>query len=289
MNKISLKKRISALFGSNKDKEDIIEELEELLILSDISAKLVMDIIQKVKKKEGMVFIEERFIQVLKDEILEIFEKSSSNDIKLPENQNVIMLVGINGSGKTTQVAKLGHYFIKKNKMVLLCASDTFRAAGCKQLFLWGDRLNIPVIGGAKGADPGSVVYNSLNSFKSRGYDILIIDTAGRVQTKESLMKELRKLTTIIKKYFPQQPAEILMVVDATMGQNTLEQAKKFKEFSGLTGLILAKLDGSAKGGSVINIVNEMGLPVKFAGVGEKEDDLIEFDNQKYINDLFAE
>ena len=286
-NRFSLSKKINSLFSSQLDKEEFFEELEEILILSDISAELVMSIIKDVQKKAGIFFNEEKFTENLKEEIKKIFDNIPSGKLNLNNEKTVIMLVGINGSGKTTQVAKIGKYLVNQGNKVLFSAADTFRAAGSTQLFLWGERLGIPVIGGAKGADPGSVVYNSLQSLKSKDYDVLLIDTAGRVQTKESLMKELKKLTAIIKKFYPDQPSEILLTVDATMGQNTLEQAVKFKEFSGLTGLVLTKIDGSAKGGTVINIVHKMGLPVKFTGIGETENDLREFDPGDFVADLF--
>jgi fused signal recognition particle receptor len=287
-NRFTLRKKINSLFSSKLDKEDFFEELEELLILSDISTELTMSIIRYVKKESGIFFNAEKFTRSLKGEIKRIFTDIPQSKLNLNSEKNVILIVGVNGSGKTTQVAKIGKYLSNQGGKVLFAAADTFRAAGSTQLSLWGDRLQIPVIGGAQGADPGSVVYNSLQSLQSKDYNVLLIDTAGRVQTKDSLMKELRKLTTIIQKFFPGQPAETLLVVDATMGNNTLEQARKFKEFAELTGLVLAKLDGSAKGGTVINIVHEMRLPVKFAGIGETENDLIEFNPGEFVEALFA-
>jgi fused signal recognition particle receptor len=197
--------------------------------------------------------------------------------------------VGINGSGKTTTAAKLAYYYRQQGKNVLMSAADTFRAAGSSQLSLWGERLGIPVIGGERGADPGSVVYNSINSLMTKNYDVLIIDTAGRVQTRENLMKELEKLTKIVKKFVPSGPTDTLLVIDATMGQNTLDQAKKFKTFSGITGMILAKVDGTAKGGTVINIINEMRIPVKFVGTGETEKDLAPFSVDEFIDSLLSD
>lgn len=285
---MSLKEKISTLFRSGRDREEILSELEELLILADISVDLVMEIMEKVQQKSGLIFNEGKFIGLLKAELTAIFHRTAPSELSLKPGKNVIMVVGVNGSGKTTQVAKLGYYFQKRGKKVLFCASDTFRAAGGTQLSLWGERLDIAVIGGDRGADPGSVVYNSLSALKSRDRELLIIDTAGRVQTSESLMRELRKLSHIVNKFYPGQPAEVLMVVDATMGQNTLEQARRFKEFSGLSGLLLAKMDGSAKGGSIVNIVHEMGLPVKFAGIGETETDLKSFDPPEFVEDLLS-
>jgi fused signal recognition particle receptor len=291
---LSLKKKISQIFGARKTREEIFAELEELLILSDISADRVERLLEGVKKKIRLTFEKEDFFSVLKGELQGIFLSArhpgiSSSPVSLPDAKNVILLVGVNGSGKTTTAAKLAVHFRDRGKKVLLSAADTFRAAGGSQLSLWGERLKIPVIGGDRGADPGSVVYNSLNSLKNRDYDLLIIDTAGRVQTKDNLMKELEKITKIVKNFFPAQPSEIFLVVDATMGQNTLDQARRFKEFSGITGIILAKADGTAKGGTVINILDEMHIPVKFVGTGEKETDLTEFSEKAFIDSLLGD
>jgi fused signal recognition particle receptor len=293
---ISLKKKITRIFGYRKNREEIFADLEELLILSDISAERSDRILSRVRKTAGAGFEKDEFLSVLKEELLAIFSvagdsgnNGSSCLVHLPDEKNVIMMVGVNGSGKTTTAAKLAVYFRNRGKKVLLCAADTFRAAGGSQLSLWGERLGIPVVGGDRGADPGSVVYNSLNSLKNRDYNLLIVDTAGRVQTKDNLMKELEKIIKIISGFFPSQPVEIFLVVDATMGQNTLDQARKFKEFSEISGIILAKTDGSAKGGTVINIVDEMKIPVKFIGTGEKETDLAEFSQKAFIGSLLEE
>ncbi len=205
-----------------------------------------------------------------------------------PDNngKKIIFLVGVNGSGKTTTAAKLAKMFSEKGKKVLLSASDTFRAAGSSQLSKWGDKLNIPVIAGEMGTDPGSVIFNSVDSFVNRNYDILIVDTAGRVQTKDNLMRELEKLTRIVKKFVPAGPDETLLVIDATMGHNTLDQAKKFREFSGITGIVLSKVDGTAKGGSILSIVDEMRIPVKYIGTGESESDINRFSVKDFIDSL---
>ena len=287
--KISLKRKINLILNSKKSKEEIFEELEELLILSDISVDLVEKILVNIKKRVKLSFDKEDFFFVLKDELKNFFIPIGSNEINLPDEKNIIFIVGVNGSGKTTTAAKIGYYYINKGKKVLMSAADTFRAAGSSQLSLWGEKIGIPVIGGAKGADSGSVVFNSLNSFKSKDFDLLIVDTAGRVQTKSNLMKELDKLEKIIKKFFPNQPSEVLLIIDATMGQNTLDQAKKFREFSAITGLVLTKIDGTAKGGTIINIINEMGIPVKFKGTGETEMDLVDFSYDGFIESLLNE
>ena len=294
----SLKKKLTAVLSSAKTREEIFEEVEELLVLSDISIELVEQILENVRKNSKLSFEKEDFFGVLKEEIKHIFSAIGTSptrsgvDTLLPvgklnipqktkettENgKSILMLVGINGSGKTTTAAKLAYYYRQQGKNVLMSAADTFRAAGSSQLSLWGERLDIAVIGGERGADPGSVVYNSINSLMTKNYDVLIIDTAGRVQTRENLMKELEKLTKIVKKFVPSGPTDTLLVIDATMGQNTLDQAKKFKTFSGITGMVLAKVDGTAKGGTVINIIDEMRIPVKFVGTGGTEKDLAPF------------
>jgi fused signal recognition particle receptor len=316
--KTSLKEKISQVVSSKKSKEEIFEEVEELLILSDISAELVDRVLENVRKKSKSVvsFTKEAFFGLLKEEIKAIFTSIYSGHsyrmrdavdsilpmdklrgsvppadapAALPEGKNVMMLVGINGSGKTTSAAKLAHFYRERGKKVLMSGADTFRAAGSSQLSLWGERLGIPVIGGERGTDPGSVIYNSLASFDAKDYDLLVIDTAGRVQTRENLMKELEKLTKIIKKFYPNGPTETLLVIDATMGQNTLDQAKRFREFSGISGIFLAKIDGTAKGGTVINIIDAMRIPVKFMGTGEKENDLEPFSMDEFVDSILSE
>lgn len=289
MFKSSLKTKINLVLNASKNKEEIFEELEELLILADISMELVERILSGVKKKIKLTFDKEDFFNALKEELNQRFAAIPQSGATLDHGKNVILLVGINGSGKTTTAAKLAYYYSNKGKKVLLGAADTFRAAGSSQLSLWGERLGIAVIGGQKGADPGSVVYNSLNSLGNKDFDLLIVDTAGRVQTKDNLMKELEKLTNIVKKFYPDQPADTLLVVDGTMGQNTLDQAKRFREFSGITGIVLSKIDGTAKGGTVLNILDALKIPVKFAGVGEGEKDLLEFSSRRFIDSLLMD
>lgn len=293
--KTSLKKKLNQILGSKKTKEEVFAELEEMLILSDISMELVEKILNNVRKNSKLTFEKDDFFNVLREELRQIMlsadePKDTRAAVKSDANEKIIiMLVGINGSGKTTSAAKLAYYYKKQGKKVLMSAADTFRAAGSSQLSLWGERLDIPVIGADRGADPGSVIYNSLTSFTSKEYDVLVIDTAGRVQTRDNLMKELEKLTKIVKKFFPEGPTDTLLIVDATMGQNTLDQARKFKTFSGISGMILSKIDGSAKGGTVINIVHEMRIPVKFVGTGETQDDLEPFSVDEFIDSLLSD
>ncbi|UCH93862.1 MAG: signal recognition particle-docking protein FtsY [Candidatus Aminicenantes bacterium] len=307
----SLKRKLDAVLSSKKSREEIFEEVEEQLVLADISLELVEEILANVRKTSKLSFEKEDFFQVLKEEIKRIFAAIGTSpgrprvdtllpvdQLKIPgkkteettkDEKVIIMLVGVNGSGKTTTAAKLAYHYQQQGKNVLMSAADTFRAAGSSQLSLWGERLDIPVIGGERGADPGSVVYNSVNSLMSKDYDVLIIDTAGRVQTRENFMKELEKLSKIVKKFIPSGPTDTLLVIDATMGQNTLDQAKKFKTFSGINGMILAKVDGTAKGGTVINIINEMRIPVKYVGTGETEKDLAPFSVDEFIDSLLSD
>jgi fused signal recognition particle receptor len=220
--------------------------------------------------------------------LLAVFPKAQ-RPILAGGGKNVILLVGVNGSGKTTSAAKLARYFQLQGQNVLMAAADTFRAAGATQLALWGQKLGLPVISGERGADPGSVVFNSLQSWQSRNFDLLIIDTAGRMQSKENLMRELQKIIKIIKKFSPTQPAETWLVLDASTGQNALIQAEKFKEFSEINGLILAKLDGTAKGGAIISIAERLQLPVRYAGTGESADDLWEFSEIDFVESLLRQ
>jgi len=282
----SLKKKINNILGSGLDRDELLEELEELLVLSDISVDLVQRILSGLEKKIKLSSEKEDIMALLKEELLAVFAGNRNNGSHQNNEKRIIMLVGINGSGKTTSAAKLAQYYSSRGKKVMMSAADTFRAAGSSQLVLWGERLGLPVVGGDRGADPGSVIYNSLNSFQNKNLDLLIVDTAGRVQTRDNLMKELEKLCKIIEKFYPLDAAEILLVVDATMGQNTLDQARRFKAFSGITGLILSKFDGTAKGGTVINIVNEMEIPVRFVGTGETAQDIIPFSETEFIDSL---
>ncbi len=245
--------RIAALFTSGKNKEEILGELEEQLLLSDIALPVVNRLVTALAAGSRNSDPRQEFLALLHHELLALFPAQPRRPLA-DGGKNVLLLVGVNGSGKTTSAAKLAHYFQKRGQRVLMAAADTFRAAGSTQLALWGEKLGIPVIGGDRGADPGSVVFNAMQSWQSRDLDLLIIDTAGRMQTKANLMLELEKLTRIIAKIAPGQPAETWLVLDASTGQNALVQAEKFQEFSGINGMVLAKLDGTAKGGTVVSI-----------------------------------
>jgi len=199
----------------------------------------------------------------------------------------VVLVVGVNGSGKTTTIGKLAHRFHREQRTVLLCAADTFRAAAIEQLEIWGERTQTPVVRQGPGSDPSAVLFDAVTAAKARKVDYVIVDTAGRLQTKENLMLELRKMSRTADKVIPGAPHEVLLVLDATTGQNGLEQARKFTETSGVTGIVLTKLDGTAKGGIVVAIARELNLPIRYIGVGEKVDDLLPFDAEKFIESLF--
>ncbi len=279
----NFKRGLSSIF-SKGDIDSILEELEEFLILSDVSLDVTEEILSKLKKR---VRKGEDPQEVLKDEIKNILGIQTKNYF-LSEEKFISLIVGVNGGGKTTSVAKLG-YFLKKNgRKVLFAAADTFRAAGGIQLEQWGEKLDIPVVSGEKGADPSSVVFNALNSYKRNNFDVLLIDTAGRVHTKENLMNELGKIKKVINKEFPDEPKEVLLVLDATIGQNAIVQAKEFMKFSGLTGIILTKMDGTAKGGTIISIAKEFSLSVKFIGIGEGVEDFLPFSPEEYSRFLFG-
>lgn len=285
--KTVIQSRLAAIFSAAGDKEEILAELEELLILADISMPLVSRIMVNLGKKIGTHPQKEACLELLREELLNLFP-GTQRPILAGKDKNIILLVGVNGSGKTTSAAKLARYFQRQGRKVLLAAADTFRAAGATQLELWGQKLAIPVISGERGADPGSVVFNSLQSWQSKDFDLLIIDTAGRMQGKENLMRELQKIIRVIKKFSPSQPSETWLVLDASTGQNALAQAEKFKEFSEINGLLLAKLDGTAKGGTIITIADRLQLPVRYAGTGETADDLWEFSQNDFVESLLS-
>jgi fused signal recognition particle receptor len=285
--RLTLQEKLTDVFSSNKNREEILQELEESLILADVglptTEKIITALRQKTKKTDSPLEIQKR----LKQEILAILSLATS-ETPVRADPQVIMVVGINGGGKTTSVAKLAHYYREKGKKVLLVAADTFRAAAQEQLAIWADRLNLPLIKGQYGADPAAVVYDALQSFQAKNYDICLIDTAGRLHTNRNLMAELEKIRRVISREIPAAPHEILLVLDASIGQNALIQAKEFYKFSGLTGIFLAKLDGTAKGGCVISIIDQLGLPIKFVGIGEKEMDYLIFSPEDFVEALLS-
>ncbi|RLE02938.1 MAG: signal recognition particle-docking protein FtsY [Candidatus Aminicenantes bacterium] len=283
----ALKERLTTIFSSNRNREEILQELEESLLLADIGWPTTEKIIKALRQNSPKTASPLEIESLLKKEILTILKAATPEALSSSEKK-IIMVVGINGGGKTTSVAKLAHYYSNQGQKVLLVAADTFRAAAQEQLAIWAERLGLPLIKGQYGADPAAVVYDALQSFKAKNYDVCLIDTAGRLHTNRNLMGELEKIRRVIAREFSGAPHEILLVLDASLGQNALIQAQEFYKFSGLTGIFLAKLDGTAKGGCVISIADQLHLPIKFVGVGERENDYLLFSPEDFVDALLS-
>ena len=273
--------------------EDFFEELEEILIGADVGFDTVMTLTEELRKEVKRKNIQDPAAvqDVILEKLVEIYEKGddSTSQLNIQENGlTVILFVGVNGVGKTTTIGKLAYKFKEEGKKVLLAAGDTFRAGAIEQLEVWGERVGVEVSKQTAGSDPAAVMFDAIQAAKARGTDILLCDTAGRLQNKVNLMKELEKVKRVIEREIPSAPHEVLLVLDATTGQNAMIQAKTFKEATDVSGIVLTKLDGTAKGGIVLAIRNELEIPVKFVGLGEKMDDLQSFDAEKYVYGLFA-
>ncbi len=278
--------KINDVFSAfRKVDEDLLEELEEILIMSDIGFETANNIITKLREriKKEKISDAEEIKKALKEEMKAILDKTD-NSLKLETKPSVVLVVGVNGVGKTTSIGKIANKFRKEGKKVILAAADTFRAAAVEQLEIWANRANVDIVKKEEGADPASVVFDAIKKTREENADILICDTAGRLHNKKYLMDELLKIKKVIDKELPGSSKEILLVLDATTGQNAIEQVKAFKEVADITGLVLTKLDGTAKGGVVLGIVNENKIPVKFVGVGEKIDDMEVFNSEDFIN-----
>ncbi|MEH7234801.1 signal recognition particle-docking protein FtsY [Bacillus sp. JJ1562] len=291
----SFSERVNDLVARyRKVDEDFFEELEEILIAADVGVSTVMELIDELKME-----VKKRNIQdtkevqsVISEKLVEIYQGGEEKSPKLniqDEGLTVILVVGVNGVGKTTSIGKIANRLKNEGKSVLLAAGDTFRAGAIQQLEVWGERVGVDVIKQSEGSDPAAVMYDAVQAAKSRNVDVLICDTAGRLQNKVNLMKELEKVKRVIERELPGAPHEVLLVLDATTGQNALTQAKTFSAATNVTGIVLTKLDGTAKGGIVLAIRNELNIPVKLVGLGEKVDDLQEFDAQNYVYGLFAD
>lgn len=276
--------------GRKQIDAELLEELEYTLISADIGVATTNEILERIRERvdRKLVGDSSELRGLIREYLLEVLESNSRPLAFVDEPPAVIMVVGVNGAGKTTTIGKLTAHFKGEGHTVMLCAADTFRAAAIEQLEVWGERTDTRVIRQQTGADPSAVVFDALQAAKSAKTDYVIVDTAGRLQTKTNLMAELEKMSRTADRVIPGAPHEVLLVLDATTGQNGLEQARKFTETSGVTGIVLTKLDGTAKGGVVVAIARELALPIRFVGVGEKVDDLLPFDPEKFIDSLFA-
>ena len=281
-----LNDKINSVFSNfRKVDEDLLEELEEILIMSDIGVETATEIISKLRNRIKLEKItdEQGVKNALKEEMQKILDKVP-NGLELKTKPAVILVVGVNGVGKTTSIGKIANNLRKQGKKVVVAAADTFRAAAVEQLEIWAKRADVDIVKKNEGSDPASVVYDAIKITKEKNADVLICDTAGRLHTKKYLMDELLKIGKVIEKELPDAEKETLMVIDSTTGQNAIIQVKAFKEVVPITGLILTKLDGTAKGGVVIGIVNENSIPVKFVGVGEKIDDMEVFNSKDFVD-----
>lgn len=281
--------QIAGVLGAGDITDETWDDLEALLIQADIGVPTTLYLVERLRQRasaEGMYQAEQLFV-ALKEELRAILVQPEDFPLENPRLLTVAMVVGVNGSGKTTSIGKLAHYYKDNGRKVMLAAADTYRAAAIDQLQVWAERADVPVVAGQPGDDPGAITYDGIRASRARGYDLLIVDTAGRLHTKYNLMRELEKVYGVAKKSVHQAPHEVLLVLDAPTGQNALVQAEKFKETVGATGVILTKLDSTAKGGMVFAIYRDLGLPVRFVGTGEKIEDLAPFDPEQFVDALF--
>ena len=281
-----ISKKLNELFAKNKLGDEFYDELEDILISSDVSVKTTMEIVEEIK---GVAIKEkckdkEYVINLLKKELFETLDYADGLDIKSPA---VIMVIGVNGVGKTTSIGKLANKFVKESKSVTIAAGDTFRAAAADQLSVWADRAKVRIIKHEEGADASAVVFDAISSCKAKNTDVLIIDTAGRLHVKSNLMEELKKMDRVVKREYPNANFYKLIVLDATTGQNAYNQVEVFNEAVGIDGIILTKLDGTAKGGFIISLSYELEVPVVYVGTGEQIDDIEDFNAKEYVDSIF--
>ncbi len=280
--KASMAQKMRMLFSRNKLGNEFYEELEEILISEDVSVATAEDVVSQVKEEAiGNKVKDEKFVTDLLKDILE----DTLNEAELPEFHYplVIMFVGVNGVGKTTTIGKVANWFVSRKKSVTVAAADTFRAAASDQLNIWADRAKVKIVKHEEGSDPSAVIFDAVSSAKARGTDVVLVDTAGRLHVKENLMNELKKMDRVVTREFPEAQFLKFLVLDATTGQNAVNQARVFDEAVELDGIVLTKLDGTAKGGFVFSLCGELGIPVVFAGVGEKLDDIELFDSEQFV------
>lgn len=284
--------RIGAIFQENQITDQLWEELEETLIMGDVGTSTSAELLTATRTRvtdENIKSANDAYL-VLKQEMVRLLQTEEPLHIEEPRILTVVLVVGVNGSGKTTSIGKMAYYYKQRGRKVVMGAADTFRAAAIDQLKIWADRAGVDIIAHEPGADPGAVIFDAIRaSQESRRADLLIVDTAGRLQTKFNLMKELEKIKTVAGKQVHKAPHEVLLVLDASTGQNAILQAKAFKDSAGVTGLILTKLDGTSKGGAVLNIKRELGVPVRFVGTGEKIDDFALFDPVAFVTGLVGD
>jgi fused signal recognition particle receptor len=293
----SLSDKLDTVFAGRKQIDDeLLDQLEEVLIAADIGVQVTLEILETVRRGIARKQINDldALKVAIKTELLNILQASErqgvASEMSVPEGvaPYVMMIVGVNGVGKTTTIGKLAQRIKAEGNDVLICAADTFRAAASDQLAIWAERTGVPLIQQKQGTDPAAVLFDSLKAAKARGSEVLIVDTAGRLHTKSNLMSELEKMKRVAAREVEGAPHETLLVVDAVTGQNGLEQARQFLKVAGVTGIVLTKLDGTAKGGIAVAIAKELNLPIRYAGIGEKVDDLVVFDPQQYVNSLFG-
>lgn len=292
-----LSKVARAIVGKSRVDEEVLDNLEEILITSDVGVETTLKIIQRIEARvaRDKVLGAEELNRILKEEIAALLEENKSSDgttfeLEKPNgNPHVIMVVGVNGVGKTTTIGKLAHQFKSAGKKVVLGAADTFRAAAVDQLIIWSERVGVPIVQQGMGADPASVAFDTLQSAKAQDADVVIIDTAGRLHNKVNLMNELSKIKRVMDKVIPGAPHEVLLVLDGSTGQNAYEQARQFSIATDISALAITKLDGTAKGGVVIGISDQMKIPVKYIGVGEGMEDLQVFNKMEFVDSLFSE
>jgi fused signal recognition particle receptor len=277
------------LAGKKEIDAELLEELEYTLITADIGVSTVEDILERIRQRvdRKQTADAQEIRNLIREQLLDVLRASETPVRSVKQPPAVVVLVGVNGAGKTTTIGKLAHRFQGEGRKVLLCAADTFRAAAIEQLDVWARRAGVEMIRQKTGADPSAVVFDALQAAKARGVDYVIVDTAGRLHTKENLMAELEKMRRTASRVVPGAPHEVWLVLDATTGQNGLEQARKFTESAGVTGIVLTKLDGTAKGGVIVAIARELNLPIRYVGIGEKLDDLLPFEPDKFIGSLF--
>lgn len=283
--------QIVNVLGAGEIDDETWEDLEALLIQADMGVPTTLELVDGLRERvnrEGLTRADE-LTQALKDELRAMLREPPAFNLEKPRQLTVAMIVGVNGSGKTTTIGKLAHYYKNRDRKVMMVAGDTFRAAAIDQLKIWSERAGVPIVAGEPGADPAAIIYDGIRATRGRGFDLLFIDTAGRLHTKFNLMKEIEKISKVCRRSVHAAPHEVLLVLDAPTGQNALVQAEKFKEAVDVTGVVLSKLDSTAKGGMVFAIYKELGLPVRFIGTGEGIEDLATFDPDRFVEGLFEE